>query len=134
MIPYVTMEEIRKALKASSTDTGDDDSLHRYALSASRIIDAECIRQFYPQIATRLYDIPKGHKLSLDRDLLSLTTLTNGDDVAIASTDYILIPYNDTPKYAVELEPLSSVNWQTSTDGRYDRGVIDVIGVWGWHS
>lgn len=134
MIPYVLLHEIRAAKKVGVADTEDDNLLHHYAIKASRIIDRECARVFYPKVETRIYDIPKTRKLKFDKDLLSVTTLTNGDDSEISSSEYFLLPYNESPKYALELEPASASIWQIdASGGRYQKGVIDVLGVWGCH-
>lgn len=72
--------------------------------------------------------------LFLDADLVSITTLTNGDGTVIASTDYWLLPMNasvtsqnayDGSYYAVQLKDGHS--WEFSTDGR-----ISINGRWGW--
>lgn len=75
-----------------------------------------------------------GDTLYLDSDLVSVTTLTNGDGTVIASTDYWLLPMNasvtgqngfDGSYYAIKLK--STTNWDVPTDGR-----ISVNGRWGF--
>jgi hypothetical protein len=119
------------------TDTSPDvvdDSVIAFILDAvSRYIDNETRREFYPRIETRSYSIPNGRQLLLDKDLLELTTLTNGDDNEITSTYYNLIPKNSTPHYAVKLKSPMSVTWEYDSNAD-DEYVIDVTGVWGYRN
>lgn len=72
--------------------------------------------------------------LYLDSDLVSVTTLTNGDGTALTSSDYTLLPRNasitgqngyDSSYWAIELK--SDHSWTFSTDG-----VITLNGRWGF--
>lgn len=69
-----------------------------------------------------------------DGDLVSVTTLTNGDGTVISSSDYFLLPMNvsvtgqnayDGSYYAIRLK--STQQWTFSTDGR-----ISINGRWGF--
>lgn len=62
--------------------------------------------------------------LYLGRDLLTVTTLTNGDGNVISSTGYWLEPRNDPPYRQIRLR--SSESWVFNTDGE-----ITVAGTWG---
>jgi hypothetical protein len=68
----------------------------------------------------------------LDEDLLSVETLTNGDDNEITSSDYILLRENRYPKYAIQLKEDSSYVWEADSAGN-KKQVISVDGMWGWH-
>lgn len=87
-------------------------------------------RTFVPQIETRLYDAPTSRTLKLDRELLSLATLTNGDGTTVPPTDYLFAPANETPKHAIKLKTVSTVQWYTDTNASREQ-VISVAGVWG---
>lgn len=116
----------------SPTNDGIDDAVILDLLEeASRHLDDVARRQFYPTIETRLYDIPRDSELLLDQDLLSLTTLTNGDASVISSTNYTLLPSNDTPKYSVKLKGDSTVAWEADSDNDTEQ-VISVLGWWGF--
>ena len=69
-----------------TADAVDDSVIDDILEAASRYIDSQCHRAFYPRTETRSYDVPNGRKLIVDDDLLAITTLTNGDDNTIAST------------------------------------------------
>jgi hypothetical protein len=64
-------------------------------------------------------------RLLLDKWLLQVTTLTNGDGAVISASDYWLHPRGAGPYHAIELK--SSVNWRFNTDGE-----IAVTGAWGF--
>jgi len=101
--------------------------------AVSRYIDGMTCRTFYPRVETRSYDTPMQQELDLDDDLLEVITLTNGDDSAIPSTEYNLIPKNFSPRYAIRLNAVSSYGWvQDSTYG--PDFAVDVSAVWGFHN
>jgi len=64
--------------------------------------------------------------------LISISTLTNGDNTTIASTDYIFLPANVTPKYSIKLK--QSIGYIWVADGSDTEQVIDVAGDWGFSS
>lgn len=63
--------------------------------------------------------------LELDEDLLTVTTLTNGDGVVIPSNQFILEPRNVLPRHRIRL--LSPAAWVFPIDG-----TITVDGDWGY--
>src|SRR5574340_58780 len=121
-----------------STDTSDDSVIETLLVGASRYIDQQTGRHFYPIIKTRYYDVPTGEEydprvLRVDDDLLEVLTLTNGDGVAIPSTEYNLKPKNDSAAYGIRLIDNSTYIW--ASDGAGDtHDVIQVLGVWGYHN
>jgi len=129
---YATLNSVR-TLYAGTTATAQDTFILDLIRATSRDIDAQAGgRAFYPRIETRYYDVPADRQLDLDDDLLALTTLTNGDNNAIASTEYKLYPRNETPAYGVRLNESSAEIWEPDNDGNYES-VIDVLGIWGYH-
>lgn len=114
----------------TNTSTDDDLIIEKIIESASRYIDREAQRVFYVTSETRKFDVPKGRRLMLDKDLLSLTSLTNGDGSTIPSTDYVFIPANDKPYYAIDLLGSSSVYWRVSAAGNAQQA-ISLAGSWG---
>jgi hypothetical protein len=96
-------------------------------------IDTHCRRQFTPTTETRTYDVPPGVTLWLDKDLLSVTTLTNGDGVLIVPASYVLLPTNATPKQAIRLRDLATITWASSSSLGSEQ-VISLVGSWGYAS
>lgn len=68
-----------------------------------------------------------GRKLRLDDDLLTVTTLTNGDGTVITSGSYILEPQNTTPKRFIRLH--TDYEWEFDVDT-----FVTVAGTWGYSS
>lgn len=132
---YATLAEYKAYTTArgqtASTDTADDGVINSLLESASRFIDMQTRRQFYPSIETRLYNVPTERSIFLDNDLLELTTLTNGDLTVISSTDYTLLG-NRAPFWSIAPKDTSSIFWTYSAAGSREQ-VISVYGTWGFH-
>lgn len=128
---YCTLDEFKKHLRIETYDADDDATIETIIEGASRTIDNLAGRRFYAATATRYYDVPEGRDIMLDDDLLTITTLTNGDGTAITSTYYSLLPRNDTPKHQLQMKTTSIYSWAGSTSGDYE-GVISIAGTWGY--
>lgn len=69
---------------------------------------------------------PYGHTaLWLDKELLSISTLTNGDGTVLSSTSYWLEPRNSTKYDCIRLR--SDASWIFNTDGE-----VSIAGTWGF--
>jgi hypothetical protein len=127
---YTRPYDVRN-LYLSSSGSSDDGLILGICQQVSREIDDLTNRRFYPRIETRYYDYQNAFRLTLDDDLLDLTTLTNGDSTTIAAASYKLYPLNATPKTAIQLLTTED-NWALPTSGE-PYGAITVNGVWGYH-
>ena len=134
---YVTLDEAKDYMNPSgqgfSANADDDAILEKLIEGASREIDRISTRTFYARTETHYFDVPTGRILYMDDDLLTITTLTNGNGTAISSNDYGFLQPNKTPYYAVKLLDTSSVIWQNSSSGGSEQ-VISIAGTWGWSS
>lgn len=128
---YTNVTALKVYLHISGS--ADDALLADLVTRASRLIDEHCGRRFYPTTTTRTFDAngPQVHNrmLLLDEDLLSVTTLTNGDGDVIAADDYMLRPLNWEPYFAIVLKQSSGKRWTYVND---PEGAIRVEGVWGY--
>ncbi len=133
MTDYTTVGAVKAYLRISGS--GDDALLGELVTRASRLIDDHCGRWFSSEPQTRYYDAVGSHitgrLLFLDADLLSVTTLTNGDGTVIPSDDYILRPVNWPPYFGISLKASSNQYWTYSDD---PEGAISVAGNWGYSS
>ncbi len=116
------------------TNKKDDPILEACVDAASRAIDAYCGRHFYSKTQTRYFEMDSvdGDYLRLDDDLLTITTLTNGDDssTTISSDYYWLWPREESPYHSIRLK-----DNQTTYSWERDSGYfISVAGTWGWAS
>lgn len=132
MTDYCTLTQVKAYI--NTVESGDDTKLSQYITQASRRIDIYCGRTFTANTATRLYDAiadVDGRTLYLDDDLLSVTSLYNGDGTVITSGQYVLEPANQTQKYAIKLRSSASISWTYTTDPEQS---IAVYGAWGFYN
>lgn len=138
---YATLADYKDYIRSRNgnvpADTTDDAIIESLLVSASRYIDSQTGRHFYPFIETRYYSVPGVDEvdprlLNLDADLLEVITLTNGDGTAIPSTEYKLQPKNSSPHYGIRLNDISTYYWATDASGD-SHDVISVAGIWGCH-
>lgn len=132
-MPYTTLPGLKSYLKI--TENTDDALLTDAIDDAQKYIEEQTNRVFEATTLTRYYQredlsFENRQVLFIDDDLLTITTLTNGDDSAtvIPITEYVLIPRNDGPPYnGVKLNINSSYIWEFDTDQW-----ASVLGTWGY--
>lgn len=130
---YATLAEFKAYRPIDSIDAADDGVIENIIEAASRWIDRETGRTFYARTETHYFDVPRGRELLLDDDLLTVTTLLNGDGTTLTTSHYNLVPKNKTPYYAVKLKETSTYLWIMDTDGNTED-VISLAGTWGYAS
>lgn len=134
---YCTLVEFKQSLRSTglSTESNDDSFIEEIIERSSRYIDTATQRHFYAQTATKYLDlpVPASRKLNLPDDLLTVTTLTNGDGVVLTTADYYLHPRNEIAKYAVVLKESSVYSWQPDADSNTENA-ITLVGTWGYVS
>lgn len=128
---YCTATQVKTYKGISSTD--DDSLLGDLIIRAQAMIDAYCHRTFEASTDTTRYlnavrDVD-GRTLWLRDDCVSITSITNGDGIAVASSEYVTMPRHDTPYYAVRLLASSLTRWTYSGD---PENAIAVTGKWAY--
>jgi hypothetical protein len=131
MTAYAGLAEFLAMPEIESHAPGDDVFIEDLLERASREFDGDTGHWFYGFQQTRRFDAPRRRCLELDAPLLSVTSITNGDNTTLPSTEYILSPYNGVHKTEIELYEDSTYTWELSTAARR-RGVIYVNGLWGY--
>lgn len=133
---YCTLSEFLRYITPEghtlNEDAPDDGVIENFIVAASRRVDNLVGRKFYPFYTTMYFDIPPDNSLWFDEDVLAVKTFTNGDDVLIASTDYLLKPYNAYPKYSIQLRGTSNIFWETDTNSSGEQ-VLEVNAMCGYH-
>jgi len=129
---YARLGALKTYLGIDHDTSGDDVLLETLLTQASKAIDTYTRRTFEAETETRYFeaaDLDDNYTLVVDRDLLTVTTLTNGDDSAtvIPDTEYWLTPRNRTPKQGIRLKADSTYQWENDTDYW-----ITVAGTWGY--
>jgi hypothetical protein len=129
---YCTLAEFKLYAKITSTDTNDDAVIEDIIEGISRQVDLYTGRTFYARTETHYYNTPETSDLLIeDDDLLTITTLTNGDTSVITSASYKLYPLNSSPKYKIQLLPTSGISWESSVAGD-SESAITLVGSWGY--
>jgi hypothetical protein len=134
---YITLSELKSALRIPSADTVDDTMLEKAATSASRLIDGYANRSFYNGgTAVRIYAPQDSFVVEID-DLQSLTTLVTssdgtGYDTTWDSNDYQLEPLNGlTDGLPTPYTRLRAVGDYTFLEIG-GEATVRVTGVWGY--
>lgn len=131
---YLELEDLRGYLDIDIA--GDNPLLQEAIEDAQQYIDSQTNRHFEAVTATRYYDRSaldrwNGRLLNLyGQDLLTVTTLTNGDSAgtAIVAANYWLVPRNDGPPYhGILLKEDISDYWEWDIDYW-----VSVAGTWGY--
>jgi len=125
---YAELYEVKQYLGIGDED-GDDGLLSEIIARAQAFIEAYTGRVFEAVTATKYFstDSIEGRYLRLwGYDLLTVTTLTNGDNTEIAAANYRLEPRNETPKWQIRLD--ENTNWEmTNSDSE-----VSIAGTWGY--
>ena len=129
---YTTVTAVKSYL--GETGEGDDDLLIVLVASAQAWVDAHTSRTFEASAdSTRYLDCSSptvdGRRLRLDKDLCAITSITNGDGVAVASADYVTEPRNETPYYAIILKASKGLYWTYTDDV---ENAITIVGKWAY--
>ena len=124
---YAVLADVKAYL--GITDTVDDNLIGELITRAQEIIDAYTGRVFEAETAIKYFSVDdvEGRWLNLwGYDLLTVTTLTNGDATVISSGNYRLEPRNETPKWAIRLDEDTTWEFDDSDDE------VSVAGTWGY--
>lgn len=133
---YADVPTLKAYMGGFRDASSEDDALLADILNrVTAAIDRYCLRTFAASAdTTRYYDATTdvGHgsaeerrTLHLDADLCQITSITNGDGTVLDPGDYITLPVNYAPWYAIRLKINSSIAW-TYTDT--PEGAIAVTG------
>lgn len=134
---YATLQEFKDYIRSRGgsvqDDTTDDAVISDFLEAASRYLDSETGRAFYPSIATTYYTTPEDRELYFDFDVLEVLSLTNGDGSNIASSNWNLIPKNYAPKFALRLKETSTIQWlfDTSNNSEFVISLTSINGYGG---
>lgn len=130
MYTIATLDDLRRHLNLSATDTAEDNDLLQRLGAASQLIESLTQRRFCPRLQTREItpNRAKPRELILPDDLLELRSLSIGG-VALDLADIRLLPDDhDAPASVLQLTEGAHLNY---SDGA--APTISIEGVWGWH-
>lgn len=130
---YCALKDVKKDLGSMTTEVNNA-RLQSMIVAASAEIDNYCRREFGTTTEARYFD-GVSDNLLID-DLVSVTSIkldTDGDatyETTLASTDYHLRPYNESPKWLLCLA-------DNSAQSGFAKGVrkgVEITGSWGYAS
>jgi len=127
---YVLKAAVKTYLGISGA--GDDDLIDDLIDRAQTAIESHTGWVFEAATDTRYFGsgAVEGYVLWVGGDLVSITTLTNGDDDAteIVTADYRLLPRNEGPPYyGIKMLTDTTTTWDFDIDGE-----VSVLGTWGY--
>jgi hypothetical protein len=126
---YTTLADLKTYLGISGTT--DDARLELAVEAASRAIDMECSRRFFPVTETRYFQATSPLRVDLDDDLLTVTEIatdTTGlrDYMAFTANDYELEPVT-APFRQVYIAPKSARAFPVN-----ERRGVRINAAWGY--
>ena len=130
MYTIATLDDLRRHLNLSATDTAEDSDLLERLGAASQLIESLTLRRYCPRLRTReiAFDHANPRELILPDDLLELRSLSIAG-VALNLADYRLLPDDrEAPASVLQLAESATVRFSD------DAGAsIRIEGIWGWH-
>lgn len=124
---YASVHLVRR-LFLNSASTVDDTLIRAFIQQVSREIDLISGRQFYPTIGSKRFDTPSDTVLNMNDELMTLTSITNGDGSSIDITSVLLLPAN-APCYSRIKLPQVVAQWRADSNGE-STSAITVTGTW----
>lgn len=125
---YATVDVLKKYLGIEAELIGDDGLLQRLLDAATAKIDAETRTTFAVATdTTRYYDAEavKCDELRLGAELLSLTSVVNGDGQAVSLSYIVGVPRNEPRSHTLRLKATAPVAWYVDDE-------ISVTGKFGY--
>lgn len=131
---YCTVSDVKTYL-GNSTNS-DDILLADLIPRAQQAIDSYTHRTFEAASdTTRSFDADRdvdGPMLYFDKDIASITTVTNGDGITIANTKYVTEPRNRAPYCGIKLKVSSGLAWEYDSNSDPENAIA-ITGRWGVH-
>ena len=131
---YATLAEAKLKLDIPTATTTWDTEIENAVEAASRAIDHYCNRRFYQSSADEtLYFTPISGRLCFIDELLTITSLKTDDDIdgvyetTWTTDDYVLSPYNTTPKSSIETTTWGDLYFSPSL-----QRSVQVVGKFGY--
>jgi hypothetical protein len=131
---YCTVEDVKRALDQKET-ARNDAQLWRAVDSASRLVENDCHRKFYPTTGTRYFDwpdvsSPTPWRLWLEENEVTAVMAVTAGSTTISTADVYLEPANLGPPYtALELNRGRSVSFAYGTT---PQRAVAVTGTFGY--
>jgi len=136
-VSYATLTDLKTYLGVGTT--ADDALLSQCLTRAQGFLEAQTTRVFEASADTTRYldaaadvvedEQGRGSLLILPADLCAVTSVTNGDGVAVAASEYVTEPRGSTPYWALRLKANATVGWTYTTT---PENAISIVGRWAY--
>ena len=130
---YTTLEDLKAELGYPEDDATYDTLLQQKLDEATAFIERHTEKRFGVTTDTTRYldavDDVDNRRLWLGAWCAGITSIVNGDGVAVTADQYATYPYNETPFFSVRLKLSSGLAWTYDDD---PEGAIAVTGKWGY--
>lgn len=140
---YATTAQLKTYM--GITASSDDALLGDCITRAQAVINTYCGRVFEAAAdSTRYYtpindrassgfgiagDLEDDYTMGLNYDIISVTSITNGDGSNVPLSAIVILPLNFTPGYAIRIKQASGYYWTyTGTP----EGSVSIVGRWGY--
>lgn len=135
---YITVSGLKVYLEITSSD--DDAILATFCEAAQAEVESYTQRVFEAPADTTRWFTPldrahggdllrDGYTLAFDTDLVSITSIVNGDGTTLPSGAYIALPLNQPQKEMVKIKNNVQYFW---TYGDEPVGSVAITGRWAW--
>lgn len=130
---YATKAQVKEYLGVLAGTTSEDDLLDSIIGRVQAFINSYTGRLFEAaEDTTRKFDAKRDTSdnrllLQFDHDLVSITSIMNGNGIAVNVGEYVLLPTNYTPKYAIRLKSSANKYWTYEDD---PEEAITIVGRW----
>jgi len=88
---------------------------------------------WYPVVAARKFDLPRGRELALRSDLLEILSVVNGDGSVLDASGYRAEPINYYPKTSIVINSGAALMFLQSVT-TFAENAVTVNGIWGYHA
>ncbi|MCU0499121.1 MAG: hypothetical protein MUF87_17345 [Anaerolineae bacterium] len=116
--------KIYLGLESATLTTADSERLTLALRAATEQIQQIAGRRFFPRFEPIAHPITHPTELSLEDDLVSISSITQGDGTTVPPHDYEV-------EYGGIVRLKNGVVWRSNPNG--DPRPITVTGYWGWH-
>ncbi len=128
---YLSYAAFKRYRGIAVTETADDTRIRLMCRYASAQWDRMTRRPCWPEKKTRYYDLVDSRLLTLDADLLAITSLTDSSgNTLVEGTDVLAYPLSGPPysRIEIKLDSGDSLNYSGTT-----QKALTLAGIWGWH-
>lgn len=134
-----SLQDVKDFMQGAGNSDWDDNLLMPFIYQASYDFAAELQRLPLPYVETFQADYAKGYVDDSSRylilyphiDLLSLSSLSNGDGQTINSGYYTVDNANEYPKSTITIKLNAPIRFRPALDGNYQQ-VISLSGIFGY--